>query len=65
MGNINNVKNVRGDTQDLVIDHDIGIVRVGDEVLTDDPQLVSMFHKGYVMGREHKKKEIQKVLGIR
>lgn len=62
---MDNIRNVRGDTQDLVIDHDLGIVRVGSEILTDDPQLASMFHKGYVMGREHKKREIQKVLGIK
>lgn len=62
---MDNIRNVRGDTLDLIIDHDAGIVRVGNEVLTDDPKLAVMFHRGYVMGREHKKKEIQKVLGFK
>lgn len=62
---MDNIRNVRGDTHGLIIDLDAGIVRVGNEVLTDDPHLASMFHKGYVMGREHKKREIQKVLGIK
>lgn len=62
---MDNIRNVRGDTLDLIIDHDIGVVRVGDVVVTDDPKLATMFHKGYVMGREHKKKEIQKVLGFK
>lgn len=62
---MDSIKNVRGDTLDLVIDLDVGIVRVGNEVLTEDPKSAVMFHKGYVMGREHKKKELQKVLGFK
>lgn len=39
-------------------------VKIGDEILTDEPDKVRLFLRAYQLGREHKKTEIRTALGI-
>lgn len=39
-------------------------VKIGDEILTDEPDKVRLFLTAYQLGREHKKTEIRTSLGI-
>ena len=38
-------------------------VKIGDDILTNDPNEVRLFLRAYQLGREHKKLEIRKALG--
>jgi len=39
-------------------------VKIGDEILTNEPNEVRLFLRAYQLGREHKKTEIRTALGI-
>lgn len=39
-------------------------VKIGDEILTDEPSEVRLFLRAYQLGRDHKKTEIKTALGI-
>lgn len=39
-------------------------VKIGDEILTDEPSEVRLFLRAYKLGRDHKKTEIKTALGI-
>lgn len=39
-------------------------VKIGNEILTDEPTKVRLFLQAYKLGREHKKTEIRQALGI-
>jgi hypothetical protein len=55
---------ITGETFGVKIDTAKGIVTICGEVLTDDPEKTALFLKGYFLGREHKKMEINKVLRV-
>jgi hypothetical protein len=49
---------------DISVDPKNPYVKVAGEIITTDSLEVSLFLKAYRMGRDHKKLEIQAVLGI-
>lgn len=55
---------IRGNTFDIKIDLENGKVSIGTEIFIDGMEATRAFHKGYFMGREHKKKEIRLALGV-
>jgi hypothetical protein len=49
---------------EVVINTTLGNVNVGGETfIEDDPKKARIFQVAYLMGREHKKKQISKALG--
>jgi len=56
---------ITGNAFGVVINMTTHTVTIAGEVLIDvDPRLTSLFHKAYVLGREHKKMEIRQVLNV-
>lgn len=54
---------ITGNAFGVVINMTKHTVEIGGELLIDgDPRLTHLFHKAYVLGREHKKLEIRQVL---
>ena len=57
-------RGITGNSYGVVINHTTGSVHIGDQpVIVNDHAATSIFHRAYVMGREHKKMEIKQVLG--
>ena len=61
---MSNIPGVNGDTYGINIDLQAGIVKIGDQVVTDSVVESRIFAMAYRLGREHKKDEIRKALGI-
>ena len=57
---------ITGNTYGVEISIEVGnpFIKVAGELLATDMKTVNLFLKAYRMGRDHKKLEIQSVLGI-
>jgi len=53
-----------GETFGVEIDMDNGVVKISGEVFTHDQREAYIFNLAYRMGRDHKKTEIRKALGM-
>lgn len=64
MANQSNIPGVTGNTYDIYVDLENGIVRVSNEIITENAKEARLFAMGYRLGREHKKTEIRKALSL-
>jgi hypothetical protein len=55
---------ITGDAYDVEIDMLEGTVKVAGETITSDRHETYLFNLAYRMGRDHKKTQIRKALGI-
>ena len=55
---------VKGDTYGIDIDLKSGVVKIGDQVVTEKLAEARIFSMAYRLGREHKKNQIRNALGI-
>lgn len=55
---------ISGDTYGVEIDLQEGTVKIAQEFFTIDPREAYVFNLAYRMGRDHKKTQIRKALGI-
>ena len=53
-----------GETYGVEIDAEEGTVKIAQEFFTIDPRETYIFNLAYRMGRDHKKTQIRKALGI-
>ena len=61
---MSNMPGVNGNTYGIDIDLKDGIVKIGDQVVTEKLTEARIFSMAYRLGREHKKTEIRNALGI-
>lgn len=53
-----------GETFGVEIDMDNGVVKIANEVFINDRREAYIFNLAYRMGRDHKKTQIRKALGM-
>ena len=61
---MSNMPGVNGDTYGIDIDLNAGVVKIGDQVVTENLSEARIFSMAYRLGREHKKSQIRNALGI-
>ena len=64
MANVPGINGFYSGDIEIKIDNGNSYVKIGDEIVTSDAKEVRLFHRAYTMGRDHKKQEIKKALGI-